>query len=155
MKGQERIIEALNARLAEELTAINQYFVHAEECEDWGYDKLSQAIKERAIQEMRHAERLIERVLFLEGKPIVSKLNPIRIGEDVPQVHQNDLEAEYEAVRAYNQTIKLAAELGDAATKVMLEEILRDEETHIDWLEAQLDQIRQMGLENYLARQVG
>jgi len=111
--------------------------------------------KARAIQEMRHAERLIERVLFLEGKPIVSKLNPIQIGEQVPEIHKNDLEAEYEAARVYNKTIKLAAELGDAATKVMLEEILKDEEAHIDWLESQLDQIQQMGLENYLAQQVG
>lgn len=155
MKGNEKVLEALNARLAEELTAINQYIVHAEECEDWGYEKLAQAIKARAIQEMKHAEALIERILFLEGKPLVTKLNPINIGEEVPQFHRFDLAAEYEAVKAYNETIKLAAEQGDNATKVMLEGILKDEEAHVDWLEAQLDQIEQMGLENYLAQQVG
>ena len=155
MKGNEKVLEALNARLAEELTAINQYIVHAEECEDWGYEKLAQAIKARAIQEMKHAEALIERILFLEGKPIVTKLNPINIGEEVPQIHRFDLAGEYEAVKAYNETIKLAAEQGDNATKMLVKGILKHEEAHIDWLEAQLDQIEQMGLENYLAQQVG
>ena len=154
MKGNGEVLAMLNARQAEELTAINQYFVHAEECEDWGYEKLSQAIKARAIQEMKHAEALIERVLFLEGKPIVTKLNPINIGEEVPQIHRLDLQAEYEAVKAYNESIKLAAEQGDNATKVLLEGILKDEEGHIDWLEAQLDQIEQMGIQNYLSAQL-
>jgi bacterioferritin len=154
MKGNERLIRELNNRLREELTAINQYFVHAEECENWGYKRLAEAIKARAITEMRHAEALIERVLFLEGKPIVSELDPVHIGEDVRAIHENDLQSEYAADRAYNETIKLAQEVGDNATKVLLESILKDEEEHIDWLEAQLDQIKQMGLENYLTEQI-
>jgi len=154
MKGNERLIQELNNRLREELTAINQYFVHAEECEDWGYVRLAKTIKARAIQEMKHAEALIERILFLEGKPIVSELDPVHIGADVKTIHENDLQAEYAADKAYNETIKLAQEVGDNATEVLLEGILKDEEAHIDWLEAQLDQIKQMGLENYLSEQV-
>ncbi|MBC7097522.1 bacterioferritin [Candidatus Bipolaricaulota bacterium] len=154
MKGNERLLEELNRRLREELSAINQYFVHAEECEDWGYVRLAKAIKARAITEMRHAEALIERILFLEGKPIVSELGPIRIGEDVKAIHEADLESEYAADRAYNETIKLAQEVGDNATKVLLEGILKDEEEHVDWIEAQLEQIKQMGLENYLTEQL-
>ena len=154
MKGNDRIIRELNNRLREELTAINQYFVHAEECENWGYRRLAEVIKARAITEMRHAEALIERILFLEGSPIVSELDPINIGKDVKSIHENDLQAEYAADRAYNETIKLAQEVGDNGTKVLLEGILKDEEEHIDWLEAQLDQINQMGLENYLTEQI-
>lgn len=154
MKGNERLLEELNRRLREELSAINQYFVHAEECEDWGYVRLAKAIKARAITEMRHAEALIERILFLEGKPIVSELDPVNIGEDVKAIHENDLKSEYAADRAYNETIKLAQEVGDNATKVLLEGILKDEEEHVDWIEAQLEQIKQMGLENYLTEQL-
>jgi bacterioferritin len=154
MKGNEKLIAVLNDRLREELTAINQYIVHAEECENWGYGRLAEVIKARAITEMRHAEALIERILFLKGRPIVSELNSVHIGEDVSKIHENDIQAEYEADRAYNETIKLAQEVGDNATKVLLEGILKDEEDHIDWLEAQLDQIAQMGLENYLTEQI-
>ena len=155
MKGNKKIIDALNDRLAEELGAINQYFVHAEMCEDWGYETLQAQIKERSIQEMKHAEKLIERILFLEGQPIVSKLGPISIGKKVEEMHKKDWDSEYDAVQKYNETIKLCAELGDNNTKTMLEGILADEEMHIDWLEEQQDQIEQMGIQIYLAEQTG
>jgi len=148
------MIELLNARLAEELTAINQYFVHAEMCENWNYKRLGEAIEKRAIAEMKHAEKLIERILFLEGRPIVSNLNEITIGVEVPEMHENDLGAEEGAVRGYNEGIRLATELGDNNTKVLLESILKEEEEHVDWLEAQLDQIRQIGIQNYLTQQI-
>ena len=154
MKGNDKIVKALNARLAEELTAINQYFVHAEMCDNWKYDRLHEVIKKRALLEMKHAEKLIERILFLEGQPIVSKLNPISIGAVVRDMHKNDLAAEMDAEKGYNETILLAAELKDAGTKDMLESILSDEEGHIDWLEAQFDQMKQVGIENYLSEQI-
>ena len=154
MKGNDKIIKALNARLAEELTAVNQYFVHAEMCDNWNYTRLHEVIKKRAIVEMKHAEKLIERILFLEGQPIVSKLNPISIGAVVRDMHKNDLAAEMDAEKGYNETILLAAELKDAGTKDMLESILSDEEGHIDWLEAQFDQMKQVGIENYLSEQI-
>ncbi len=155
MKGNENIINALNDRLAEELSAINQYFVHAEMCEDWGYKTLQTEIRERSIQEMKHAEKLIERILFLEGQPIVSKLGPISIGKKVDEMHTKDWNLEFDAVQKYNETIKLCSELGDNNTKTILEGILADEEMHIDWLEEQQDQIEQMGIQNYLADQTG
>jgi bacterioferritin len=154
MKGNEKLIEQLNVRLAEELTAINQYMVHAEMCENWGYKKLGEMIEKRAMVEMKHAEKLIERILFLDGRPIVSNLNKINIGDEVPKMHKNDLGLEVDAVGGYNETIRLAAEVGDNNTKVLLESILKDEEEHVDELEAQLDQIKQAGLENYLAQQI-
>jgi bacterioferritin len=134
MKGDKKLIEALNARLAEELGAINQYFVHAEMCEDWGYETLKEVIKKRSIQEMKHAEKLIERILYLEGRPIVSKLGPITIGKKVEEMHKNDWNAEVDAIKNYNETIRLAAEIGDNGTKTMLEAILHEEEDHIDWI---------------------
>lgn len=151
MKGNKKLIEALNERLSEELGAINQYFVHAEMCEDWGYGSLQAAIKQRSIQEMKHAEKLIERILFLEGQPIVSKLGPISIGKKVEDMHKKDWLSEDDAIKKYNETIKLAAEVGDNGTKTLLEEILKDEESHIDWLEEQQDQIEQMGIQCYLS----
>ena len=154
MKGNEKIIEHLNARLADELTAINQYIIHAEMCENWNYKQLEEMIQKRAIAEMRHAEKLIARILFLEGKPIVSKLNQIIIGAGVPNIHEYDHGAEESAIRGYNESIHLAAEVRDNNTKVLLESILKEEEEHIDWIEAQLDQIKQMGVENYLAEQI-
>lgn len=152
MKGNEKIIERLNARLAEELTAINQYIVHAEMCDDWGYGGLHEAIEQRAIQEMKHAEKLIARILFLEGKPIVGTLNQIHIGSNVAAQLKNDLASEQEAVAAYNADIRFVAEAGDNGTKDLLESILTDEETHLDWLEAQLDQVEQVGIQNYLSK---
>ncbi|PLY02131.1 MAG: bacterioferritin [Desulfuromonas sp.] len=153
MKGNAKLIDALNDRLSEELGAINQYFVHAEMCEDWGYSTLHQQIKERSIQEMRHAESLIERILFLEGQPLVTKLGPISIGKKVEEMHGKDCDAEADAIKGYNETIKLAVEVGDNGTKQLLETILKDEEMHIDWLEEQQDQIEQMGIQIYLSQQ--
>ncbi len=153
MKGNDKLIEHLNIRLAEELTAINQYMVHAEMCENWRYGKLQKVIRERAIVEMRHAEKLIERILYLEGRPIVSTLNKISIGAEVPAMHQNDRAAEEGAVRGYNESIRLAEEVKDNGTKMLLDSILKEEEGHIDWIEAQMEQIKQMGQQNYLSEQ--
>lgn len=155
MKGNKRIIERLNDLLADELTAINQYMVQSEMCANWGYEKLHKAIEKRAIQEMKHAEKLIGRVLFLEGSPTVNKLNKMEIGADVETQHKNGLAAEVGAVKAYNDGIRLAVEVGDNGTRDLLEAILKEEEEHIDWLEAQLDQIKHMGIQNYLTEQVG
>ena len=154
MKGNDKIIEHLNARLAEELTAINQYMVHAEMCDNWGYKQLAEAIEKRAKDEMKHAEKLIIRILFLDGIPIVSNLNQIFIGAEVPRMHENDHGAELGAIKSYNESIRLATELGDNNTKVILESILKDEDDHIDWIEAQLDEIKQVGIQNYLAQQI-
>ena len=155
MKGNDRVIECLNDLLADELTAINQYMVHSEMCNNWKYERLHKAIEKRAIVEMIHAEKLIGRILFLEGSPTVSKLNRIVIGAAVQAQHENDLKAEEGAVRNYNAGIKLTAEVGDNGTRELLNSILEDEEEHLDWLEAQLDQIRQMGIQNYLVEQLG
>ena len=155
MKGNERVIDKLNMVLADELTAISQYMVHSEMCANWGYEKLHKAAEKRAIDEMKHAERLIGRVLFLEGMPVVSKLNKINIGSDIEAQHKSDWAAEEGAVKAYNEGIRLAVEVGDNGTRELLESILKDEENHIDWLEAQLDQIKQMGIQNYLVEQIG
>jgi bacterioferritin len=155
MKGNEKIFELLNARLSEELTAINQYIVHSEMCANWGYTKLHDAVEQRAIVEMKHAEKLIARLLFLEGKPVVSKLNGIFIGENVEQQLKNDWQAEKEAVEVYRASIREAMEVGDFGTYELFEEILEDEEAHIDWIEAQLDQISHMGIPVYLAEQLG
>ncbi|HTP66752.1 MAG TPA: bacterioferritin [Geobacteraceae bacterium] len=154
MKGNKKLIEHLNARLAEELTAINQYMVHSEMCDSWGYGKLHKQIEKRAIAEMKHAEKLISRILFLEGIPIVSELNKIHIGAEIPKMHENDRLAEDGAIKSYNESIKLAAEVGDNGTRDLLTAILKDEEDHIDELEAQLDQIKQMGIQNYLVDQL-
>ncbi len=154
MKGDQKLIDCLNARLADELAAINQYFVHAEMCENWNYERLGDVIEKRAITEMKHAEKLIERILFLEGRPIVSNLSEIRIGDQVPKMHGHDHWAEEGAIKGYNQAIHLATELGDNDTKVLLESLLKEETEHIDWIEAQMDQINQIGIQNYLAQQI-
>ena len=153
MKGQEAIVGTLNDLLADELTAINQYMVHSEMCADWGYAKLHEAIEKRAITEMKHAEHLIGRILFLEGRPTVSKLNKISIGADVEAQFRNDLAAELSAVASYNAAVKQAAELVDNGTRDLLQSTLNDEEAHVDWIEAQLEQIAQMGIQNYLSDQ--
>lgn len=155
MKGNDAVIQKLNDLLAEELTAINQYVVHSEMCENWNYEKLHKLIEKRAIKEMKHAEQLIERILFLDGCPVVSKLLAIKIGTDVEAQIKNDLKLEAGADKMYNQAIKLAAEKGDNGTRDLLTEILKDEESHIDELEAHLGQIEQMGIQNFLASQVG
>jgi bacterioferritin len=154
MKGSEKVIEQLNIRLAEELTATNQYMVHAEMCENWGYKKLHGLIRTRAIVEMKHAEKLIERILFLEGKPIVSRLESIHIGDEVHKMHQFDHAAEETAIHGYNESIRIAVEIGDNGTRDLLESILTQEEEHLDDIEAQLDQISQMGVQLYLSEQV-
>jgi bacterioferritin len=153
MKGDEKLIDVLNQLLADELTAINQYMVHAELCDNWGYDKLHTAIEKQAFDEMHHAEWLIERILFLEGSPVVSKLNPIKIGKNVPDIIGNDQQAEQAAVRAYNDGIRLSHDVNDQATGDLLTKILKMEEGHVDWAEKQRDQIDQMGLERYLSVQ--
>ena len=155
MKGNEKVIGSLNARLTEELTAISQYMVHAEMCDNWGYKKLHEVIEKRAMVEMKHAEKLIARIIFLEGIPMVSKLNKMNIGQDVEKQLKSDWQAEFGAVKAYNESIRLATELGDNGTKELLDAILKDEEAHIDELESQLDQVKQMGIKNFLVPQVG
>jgi bacterioferritin len=153
MKGDESVLKALNALLADELTAINQYMVGSEMCANWGYERLHKSIEKRALDEMKHAEKLIARIIFLEGKPTVSKLNSLHIGADVATMHQNDQSSETTAIRAYNEGIRLCMQAGDNGSRELLESILKDEEGHIDWLEAQLDQIKQTGIELYLAEQ--
>ena len=155
MKGDPKLLEAINALLAHELTAINQYMVHAEMADNWGYHALHKRIEKRAFTEMKHAEKLNERILFLEGTPIVSELRDIRIGSKAPKQFANDLSLEMGAVKAYNAAIKLACEAGDHATREILNGILEDEDGHVDEIEEQLDQIEQMGLELYLSTQTG
>ena len=154
MKGNEKIIALLNDFLADELTAISQYMVHSEMCANWGYDKLHKATEKRAIDEMKHAEKLIGRILFLEGQPVVSTLNKISVGATVEAQLKNDLAAEAGAIKAYNDGIRLCLDLGDNGSRELIDGNLLDEEEHLDWLEAQLDQINQMGLQNYLLAQL-
>ena len=153
MKGNSKLLIVLNERLADELTAINQYMVHSEMCENWGYGKLHLAIRKQAMDEMHHAEWLIERIIFLDGAPTVSKLNPIKIGKTVSEMISNDNKDEQDAVRTYNDAIKLAREVKDQGTADLLTKILKMEEGHIDWAEIQRAQIEQMGIENYLVNQ--
>ena len=154
MKGDKKLIDKLNYLLEGELTAINQYMLHAEMCEDWGYTKLHENFEKRAITEMRHAEKLMGRILFLGGKPIVSKLDAMTIGETVPQQLENDHELEVKTVKDYNDAMKLAAEVGDNATRDVLKEILMDEDAHVDELEELQDQMDQMSLQIFLSTQV-
>ena len=153
MKGNQKLIDTLNSLLEGELTAINQYSVHAEMCEDWGYGKLSGSFKTRAITEMKHAEKLIERILFLEGTPIVSNLSDINIGKEVPEQVKNDHSLEVDTVKDYNEAIVLAGEVLDYATRDILMEILNDEDQHVDELEELQDQIDQMSLQIFLSTQ--
>jgi bacterioferritin len=153
MKGHEKIISALNGLLADELTAINQYMVHSEMCDNWGYGKLHKTVEKRAVEEMKHAEKLIARILFLEGIPVVSELKRIHIGGEVDRQFQNDWNAENDAIKSYNDAVRLASELADNGTRDFLQAILNDEEAHIDWIETQVEQIKQIGIQNYLAEQ--
>jgi bacterioferritin len=153
MKGNAKLLTTLNHLLADELTAISQYMVHSEMCESWGYGKLHKAIEGQAMDEMHHAEWLIQRIIFLEGSPVVSKLNPMKIGAAVADMIGNDHGAEAGAIEAYNDGIRLAREVGDHGSADLLTKILKMEEGHLDWAEEQRDQITQMGLENYLANQ--
>ncbi len=154
MKGNAKLLDALNQLLAEELTAINQYMVHGEMCDNWDYVRLHDMFEKRAFTEMKHAEKLIERILFLEGVPIVSRLEKITIGAQVPEQFKNDLGLELGAVQHYNNAIKLAVEVGDNATKDILEGILDDEDGHVDEIEGNLDQIEQIGVPVYLSQQM-
>lgn len=153
MKGDERVVKKLDDLLCDELTAIMQYMVHSEMCANWGYHRLHKAVEKRAMQEMQHAEQLITRILFLEGTPTVSRLNPIHIGADVPKQFQADLDAEMRASVAYNDVIRITGDANDGATRELLESILKDEDAHIDWIEEQLDQIEQLGTPLYLSTQ--
>ncbi len=154
MKGHQEVIDILNKALAEELTSINQYMLHSEMCDDWGYGKLHGVIEARAITEMKHAEKLIGRILFLEGMPILSELEPLHIGSTVQKQLENDHEAELEAVKLYNEAVALTTKLADNGTKILVESILTDEEDHIDWIEEQLDQIEQMSIQVWLNHQI-
>ncbi|MBI4468406.1 MAG: bacterioferritin [Acidobacteria bacterium] len=150
----DKIIETLNDVLTAELTAVNQYFVHAEMADNWGYDRLHATVRRHAIGEMKHAEELIERILFLNGIPNVQRLGKINIGETVPEQLRLDLALENEAVPRLNAGIKTCGDAGDNGTRLLLEGILKSEEEHIDWLEAQLTLVEQVGEQNYLAQQI-
>ena len=150
MKGNELVLKTLNDMLADELTAINQYMVHSEMCADWGYNKLHEAVEKRAIAEMKHAEKLIGRILYLEGTPTVSVLNKLHIGGDVLAQFKNDLAGETDAIAFYNKAMKTASDAFDNGSRELIKALLLDEEDHADWLETQLEQIDQIGLQNYL-----
>lgn len=154
MKGDTKVLEVLNSLLANELTAINQYMVHAEMCENWGYGKLAQNIQKRAVTEMKHAEKLIGRIVFLEGIPVVSKLKDIHVGSDVPKMLANDHEAEAVAVKDYNAAIVVCGNAKDFATREILESILKDEDGHIDNIESFQDEVAQMGIQIFLSTQL-
>ena len=154
MKGDPKIIEILNDVLTAELTSINQYFLHGEMCENWGYDRLHHVIRKHSIGEMKHAEELIERVLFLEGVPNVQRLGKINIGESVEEQFRLDLALELEAVQRLNKGIEACRTADDNNSRHLLEEILEDEEEHIDWIESQLELIQQVGIQNYLTQQI-
>lgn len=154
MKGNEKLLAKLNDLLSDELTAVNQYMVHAEMDDNWAYTRLAESVEKRAIDEMKHAESLISRILFLEGIPVVSSLKKITIGDVVEKQINNDWDAEFGAIQSYNDGIKIARSVDDNGTEQLLKSILKDEEAHIDWLEAQQDQIKQVGIQNYLAQQV-
>jgi bacterioferritin len=154
MKGNLKVIQALNAALKEELTAISQYFLHAEMCENWKYNKLGDYIKKQSIDEMKHAEVLIERILFLDGTPNLTELLQLNVGANVKQQIENDLKLELNAVVMYNTSVKLARDEGDNASRELFEKLLKDEEAHVDWLEAQLHQMKELGYERYLSQQI-
>ncbi len=154
MRGDPKIIDILNDVLTAELTAINQYFVHAEMCDNWGYKRLHDHIRKHSIGEMKHAEEIIERVLFLDGIPNVQRLGKINIGESVPEQLKLDHALELDAVQRLNAGIETCREIGDNNSRHLLEEVLEDEEEHIDWIEAQLALLDQVGVQNYLAQQI-
>jgi bacterioferritin len=154
MKGNPKVLAELNRALKEELTAINQYFLHAEMCENWGYHRLSEYIKKQSIGEMKHAESLMERILFLDGTPSMQPLD-VKIGRTVREMIENDLALEHGAVKMYNDAVALAVKEGDNGSRELLEKLVKDEEEHVDFLEAQTHQIKELGYENYLAQQMG
>src|SRR3954454_4602950 len=154
MKGNAQVIALLNEVLKAELTAINQYFLHAEMCENWGYMKLARYVRKESIEEMQHAESLMERILYLDGTPTMHELFPLRIGRNVREQFTNDLQVEYEAVPRLNRGIDLCSAVADNGSRELLTKILTDEEHHVDFLEAQLHIIQEIGIENYLAQQI-
>ena len=154
MKGNDEVLTLLNNLLTNELTAINQYFIHAKMCQNWGYQRLAEHIRDESIDEMKHADSIIERILFLEGVPNMQRLSSVRVGETVREQFELDLQVEYEAVKRFNDGVALSVELGDNATRHLLEEMLVSEEDHADWLETQLELMRQVGEQNYLAQQL-
>ena len=154
MKGPDQVVTLLNEVLTAELTAINQYFIHARMCENWGYERLWKKVRAESIGEMRHADRLIERILYLEGVPNVQRLGKVNVGQTVPEQLRLDLDLEREAVRALNAGIELCRSLGDNGSRELLEDILKSEEDHINWIEAQLELLRQVGGAHYLAQQI-
>ena len=154
MKGDPKVINILSQVLKAELTAINQYFLHAEMCENWGYKRMSKLVRKESIEEMQHAEILMERILYLDGTPNMSDYFKINIGQTLKEQLQNDLNLEYDAVKRLNAGIETCVKLGDNGSRELLEKILTDEEHHIDWLEGQLHAIKEMGIENYLAQQL-
>ena len=154
MRGDPEIIDVLNEILTGELTAINQYFVHAKMCHNWGYSKLADHIRDESIDEMKHAETLVERVLYFDGVPNLQRLGPLRVGETVEEQFESDLQLEYAALERLNRAIELCVAKSDNGTREVLADILTSEEEHIDWLETQQETIRQIGLENYLTQQL-
>jgi bacterioferritin len=154
MQGNPKIIAALNEALKEELTAINQYFLHGEMCENWHYKKLADHIKKESIDEMKHAEALIERILFLDGIPNMTELMQLSVGSNVKAQIESDLKLELNAVAMYNRFVQLAREEGDNASRELFERLLRDEERHVDWLEAQVHQMKELSYERYLGQQI-
>ena len=154
MKGNPQVIAALNLALKEELLAINQYFLHSEMCENWHYDRLGNFVKKQSIDEMKHAEALIERILFLDATPSLTEPMQLTVGKNVREQLESDLKLEIDAVGMYNEAIKVATEAGDNASRELFERLLKDEEEHVDWLEAQAHQIQEIGYERYLSQQV-
>jgi bacterioferritin len=154
MQGNPKVIALLNEALKEELTAISQYFLHAEMCENWHYSKLGDYIKKQSIDEMKHAEVLIERILFLDGTPSMNELMPMTIGKNVREQLESDLKLEINAVGMYNGAVRVCREEGDNASRELFERLLKDEESHVDWLEAQIYQINELGYERYLTQQI-
>ena len=154
MKGDAKVIAILNEVLKAELTAINQYFLHAEMCENWGYERMAKQIRKESIEEMQHAEILMERILYLDGAPNMTDYFKINVGQTLKQQLENDLQLEYTAVKRLNDGIKASVAAGDNGSRELMEKILLDEEHHIDWLEGQLHAIKDMTYENYLAQQL-
>ena len=154
MKGNDDVVKVLNEVLCAELTGINQYFIHSMLCANWRYGRLAEHSRKESIEEMKHAQQVIERIVYLDGAPNMQKYMKINVGKSVPEQFQNDLEVEYQAVPRLNKGIEVARAQGDNGTRALLETILKDEEAHVDWLEAQLGMIKEMGVQNYLAQQM-
>ncbi len=154
MKGNDEVIAVLQDVLCAELTAVNQYFIHARMCDNWGYKRLAEHIRKESIEEMHHAQEIIDRILYFDGAPNMQKYMKINVGKTVPEQFQFDLDVEYQAVPRLNRGIEVARAQGDNGTRALLEHILKEEEEHVDWLEAQLGIVKEIGAENYLAQQL-